>query len=166
MSVRFFDVSNHHFQIISIAQLLIITRYHVLLHLFSFFSFSITTPILAKASVQTTYGSPNVRVLVASFYARYHTPDVAQQRRVIMRKLFLWWIRERYAITKCLRVCSSHARAGTVSREIHWCLYGTDSFVGLVSPSEYDVIDLSLFTTNTALFSRGLALTSTAFRYV
>lgn len=122
MSVRFFDVFNH-FQIISIAQLLIITRYHVLLHLF-FFSFSITTPILAKVSVQTTYGSPNVRVLVASFYVRYHTPDVAQQRRVIMRKLFLWWIRERYAITKCLRVCSSHARAGTLSREIHGAFMG------------------------------------------
>lgn len=61
---------------------------------------------LPKVLVQTTYGSSSVRALVASFYAHYHTPDVAQRRCVIMRKLFLWWIRERCDHTEIL-----HTRA-------------------------------------------------------
>lgn len=57
-----------------IAQLLIIMRYHALPHLY-FFSFFSRLPLgyLPKVLVQTTYGSPNAHVLVASFYARYHT---------------------------------------------------------------------------------------------
>jgi len=107
-------------------------------------------------------GPPAVRrthaFLVASFYARYHTPDVAQRRVIIEKAIFMVDYRGMWSYRAL-----SHIHAdGIVSREIQR-LYETDSFV---SPSEYNVIDLSLFTTNIALFSRALALTSTALRYV
>lgn len=59
------------------------------------------------------------------FHARYHVA----QRRIIMRKAFLWWIRERYAIT--------HARARVPVRDaayrdreswIHGAFTGTGAF--------------------------------------
>jgi len=85
-----------------ITQLLLITRYHALPHLY-FFLFQSLLRYSSKVSVQTISDhllrlAERTRVLVASFYARYHMPDVAQRRRVIMRSYFYGGIRKRYAI--------------------------------------------------------------------